>query len=263
MRVLWPSSAQSDTILMVTDCEKAGGIPKLARILVIDDDIEIQKMLAYVLEREGHEPVEAISGEDALRILEDSAPDLVILDLMLPGISGYDVCERIRATLAVPVLMLTARASEADMVRGLDTGADDYLTKPFSPTELLARLRALLRRSSFPLAPPSTAFQVGRVEIDVGRGRLLVDGSEVAVTRSEIAIIACLAVHAGEPIPARVLLKRALNYDCAEAQARAILKVRVSRLRQKLGDDSMHPTILTSVRGVGYALAKGEPLPVV
>ena len=237
------------------------GFPELARILVVDDDIEIQKMLAYVLEREGHEPVEAMTGEDALRLLQEVSPDLVILDLMLPGISGYEVCERIRSTRAVPVLMLTARASEADMVRGLDTGADDYLTKPFSPTELLARLRALLRRSSFPLAPPSTAFQVGRVEIDVSRGRLMVDGAEVAVTRSDIAIVACLAVHAGDPIPARVLLKRALNYDCEEAQARAILKVRISRLRQKLGDDSTHPTILTSVRGVGYALAKGEPVP--
>ena len=233
----------------------------MARILVVDDDIEIQKMLAYVLEREGHVPVEATTGEDALRILMESSVDLVILDLMLPGMSGYDVCERIRTRLAIPVLILTARASEADMVRGLDTGADDYLTKPFSPTELLARLRALLRRSSFPQAPPSSAFQVGRVEIDVGRGKLLVDGNEISVTRSEIAIVACLAVQAGDPIPARVLLKRALNYDYDEVQARGILKVRISRLRQKLGDDPLHPTILTSVRGVGYAFSKGEPVP--
>jgi DNA-binding response OmpR family regulator len=235
----------------------------LAQILVVDDDPEIQQLLGYVLRREGHDISEATTGEDALKLVQRSAPDLVILDLMLPGIDGFTVCERLRIARSVPILMLTGRANEADKVRGLDTGADDYLTKPFSPAELLARVRALLRRSNPLVAPPSTPFQVGPLEIDLSRGRLTVDGHEVPVTRSEVAIIACLAVQAGEPVPPRALVKQALNYDCDEAQARAILKVRISRLRQKLGDDPVKPRILASVRGMGYALCPPEePAPI-
>jgi len=230
----------------------------VALILVVDDDPEIQQLLGYVLRREGYETVEALSGEEALKIVQRSAPDLVVLDLMLPGIDGFTVCERLRIARSVPVLMLTGRAGEADKVRGLDTGADDYLTKPFSPAELLARVRALLRRSNPLMAPPTQPFKVGRLGIDLSRGRVTVDGREVPVTRSEVAIVACLAVQAGEPVPPRALVKQALNYDCDDAQARAILKVRISRLRQKLGDDPEHPQIVTNVRGVGYALNPEE-----
>ena len=227
-------------------------------ILVVDDDPEIQQLLGYVLRREGHETIEALTGEDALKAVQRSAPDLVVLDLMLPGIDGFTVCERLRIARSMPVLMLTGRAGEADKVRGLDTGADDYLTKPFSPAELLARVRALLRRSNPLVQPPAQPFKVGRLGIDLGRGRVTVDGREVPVTRSEVAIVACLAVQAGEPVPPRALVKQALNYDCDDAQARAILKVRISRLRQKLGDDPVNPQIVTNVRGVGYALNPEE-----
>ena len=227
----------------------------MAQILVVDDDPDLQQLLGYVLRREGHEVTEAPSGEEALKIIQRSTPDLVILDLMLPGIDGFTVLERMRIARSTPVLMLTGRTAESDKVRGLDTGADDYLTKPFSPGELLARVRALLRRSNPLLAPPTGPFEVGELGIDLGRGRLTLAGREVPVTRSEVAIIACLAIQAGEPVPPRALVKQALNYDCDDAQARAILKVRISRLRQKLGDDPMHPRILTSIRGVGYALA--------
>lgn len=230
----------------------------MANILVVDDDAEIQQLLGYVLRREGHQVVEAPTGEEALRIIQRTAPDLVILDLMLPGIDGFTVCERLRLARSMPVLMLTGRATETDKVRGLDMGADDYLTKPFSPTELLARVRALLRRASPQSMPPTTPFRCGPLLIDLAHSHLQVEGREVVLTRSEMAIIACLAMQAGEPVPPRALAKQALNYECDEAQARAILKVRVSRLRQKLGDDPLHPRILLNVRGVGYALCASE-----
>jgi DNA-binding response OmpR family regulator len=227
----------------------------MARILVVDDDTELQQLLGYVLRREGHDVSEAATGEDALRLAQRSAPDLVILDLMLPGIDGFTVCHRLRIARSIPILMLTGRADEGDKIRGLDTGADDYLTKPVSPAELLARIRALLRRTGIEgVAPPSTPFKVGPLEVDLSHGRLTMAGQEVPATRSEVAIIACLAVQAGEPVPPRALVKQALHYDCDEAQARAILKVRISRLRRKLGDDPVRPRILASVRGVGYAL---------
>jgi DNA-binding response OmpR family regulator len=233
----------------------SGGGRPMARILVVDDDLELQHMLGFFLRREGYDMSEAPTGEDALKMVQRSAPDLVILDLMLPGIDGFTVCERLRIARSVPILMLTGRANEADEVRALDLGADDYLTKPFSLVALLARIRALLRRGPKPLLkPPKSPFQVGRLEIDISQGRLAVDGREVPVTRSEVAIIACMAVQPGEPVPPRALVKQALNYDCDEAQARAIVKVRISRLRQKLGDDPVNPRIIVSVRGIGYAL---------
>jgi DNA-binding response OmpR family regulator len=233
----------------------------LARILVVDDDPEVQQLLDYVLRREGHETLAASSGEQALQIVQVDAPDLVILDVMLPGIDGFSVCERLRLERSMPVLMLTGRVEEHDKIRGLDTGADDYLTKPFSPGELLARVRALIRRITPDAAPPARPFQVGSLEIDLSRGHLKLAGRDVHVSRSEAAIVACLAAHVGEPVSARRLAKQALNYECDEAQARSILKVRISRLRQKLGDDSQHPRILLNVRGVGYELRPPEMVP--
>ena len=233
-----------------------GGV--VAQILVVDDDPEVQQLLDYVLRREGHTVTLAPSGEEALRAVQKSAPDLVILDVMLPGIDGFTVCERLRLVRSMPVLMLTGLVEEQDKIRGLDTGADDYLTKPFSPGELLARVRALIRRLKPSVAPPAQPFRIGDLEIDMGRGRLTLAGRDVPVSRSEVAIVACLASQAGEPVPPRTLAKQALNYECDDAQARAILKVRISRLRQKLGDDPQDPRILLSVRGVGYALRPPE-----
>jgi DNA-binding response OmpR family regulator len=230
----------------------------VAQILVVDDDPEVQQLLGYVLQREGHDVLSAQTGEEALRAIQRSAPDLVILDVMLPGIDGFTVCERLRLARSMPVLMLTGLIEEQDKIRGLDTGADDYLTKPFSPGELLARVRALLRRVGPLPTPPTRPVRIGGLEIDLGKGRLKLGGRDVPVSRSEVAIVACLAAQVGEPVPPRVLAKQALNYDCDEAQARAILKVRISRLRQKLGDDPQHPRILLSVRGVGYALKPPE-----
>ncbi|HEY3080556.1 MAG TPA: response regulator transcription factor [Chloroflexota bacterium] len=230
----------------------------MARILVVDDDPEVQQLLDYVLRREEHVVLSAETGEEALRAVHSSAPDLVILDLMLPGIDGFTVCERLRLARSVPILMLTGLVEEHDKIRGLDAGADDYLTKPFSPRELLARVRALLRRIGHVPSPPVRAVRIGGLEIDLGKGRLTLGGRDVPVSRSEVAIVACLAAQAGDPVPPRVLAKLALNYDCDETQARAILKVRISRLRQKLGDDPQHPRILLSVRGVGYALRPPE-----
>jgi DNA-binding response OmpR family regulator len=230
----------------------------VARILVVDDDPEMLRLLDHVLGQGEHEVLAAQTGEEALGVVQRSAPDLVILDLKLPGIDGFTVCERLRLARSMPILMLTGLIEEQDMIRGLDTGADDYLTKPFSPRELLARVRALLRRTGPLPSPPARPVRIGELEIDVANSRLTLGGRDVPVSRSELAIVACLAVQAGQPVPPRVLVKQALNYECDEARARAILKVRVSRLRRKLGDDPQHPRILLSVRGVGYALRLPE-----
>ena len=230
----------------------------MAQILVVDDDPEVRQLLEHVLRREGHAVAMAESGEEALRAVQKAAPDLLILDVMLPGIDGFTVCERLRLARSMPVLMLTGLVEEQDKIRGLDTGADDYLTKPFSPGELLARVRALIRRHKPSAAPPAKPFRIGDLEIDLGRGQLRLAGRDVPVSRSEVAIVACLAAQAGEPVPPRTLAKQALNYDCDDAQARAILKVRISRLRHKLGDDPQDPRILLNVRGVGYALRPPE-----
>ena len=230
----------------------------MAQILVVDDDPEVRELLDHVLRREGHSVAMAQSGEEALRAVQKSAPDLLILDVMLPGIDGFTVCERLRLARSMPVLMLTGLVEEQDKIRGLDMGADDYLTKPFSPGELLARVRALIRRHKPSAAPPARPFRIGDLEIDLGHGRLTLAGRDVPVSRSEVAIVACLASQAGEPVPPRTLAKQALNYDCDDAQARSILKVLIIRLRQKLGDDPQDPRILLNVRGVGYALRPPE-----
>jgi DNA-binding response OmpR family regulator len=255
-----PSSADAATLAIVILAPQGspGGI--VAEILVVDDDPEVQQLLDHVLRREGHTVLKAQSGEEALRVVQTGAPDLVILDVMLPGIDGFTVCQRLRLARTLPVLMLTGLVEEEDKIRGLDTGADDYLTKPFSPGELLARVRALIRRIQPRAAPPAGPFRIGELEIDLGRGRLKLAGRDVSASRSEVAIVAYLASQAGSPVPPRVLAKQALNYDCDDAQARAILKVRISRLRQKLGDDPQAPRILLSVRGVGYALRQPEML---
>ena len=166
-------------------------------ILVVDDDRDIADIIGYSLRKEGHRPILAYSGEEALALAERSRPDLVVLDVMLPGLSGFDVCRKLRERGPIPVILLTARGEEADRVWGLDLGADDYMTKPFSHRELLARIRAVARRSAAAETPDQGSVTVGELEIDFGATRSRCADGVVDLTPKEYEILHCLALNAG------------------------------------------------------------------
>jgi len=199
----------------------------------------------------------ASDGLKGLAALERDVFDAVLLDVMMPGIDGLEVCRRIRQSSQVPVIMLTARGDEADRVVGLELGADDYVPKPFSPRELLARLRAVLRRAQ--PASISDEIVVGNVAIDVGARRVRVGTAPADLTGLEFDILVALARRPGRVVPRETLLEEAGRNDVTVVDRS--LDVHVSRLRQKLGEDPKEPRYIKTVRGVGYVLAAAEPVP--
>ena len=223
------------------------------RVLCIDDDLRLFELLASFFAPNGVTLVHATDGVKGLAALERDVFDAVLLDVMMPGIDGLEVCRRIRQTRQIPVIMLTARGDEADRVVGLELGADDYVPKPFSPRELLARLRAVLRR-----AQPSvieSEIVVGRVAIEVGARRVRVGGEPVDLTGLEFDILLALARRPGRVVPRETLMAEAGRNDVTVNDR--TVDVHVSHLRKKLGDDPKAGLIKT-VRGVGYVLAPGE-----
>jgi DNA-binding response OmpR family regulator len=225
------------------------------KVLVVDDDPELLPLLAFALRQGGWLVIEAASGEQALAAFGDERPDLVVLDVNLPGIDGFEVLRRLRADGATaPVLMLTVRGGEEDVVRGLDLGADDYLTKPFSPRTLLARLRALLRRAGIEAARGVTA---GALTLDPERSTARVAGRPpVKLTRLEYRLLQLLAAHAGRPVPAERIVHHVWG---ARLQGdRQALKQLVHRLRRKLEDDPAAPRLLVTEPALGYRLAAPE-----
>ncbi|MCC6746011.1 MAG: response regulator transcription factor [Deltaproteobacteria bacterium] len=224
------------------------------RVLLIDDDRRLYELLADYLGQNGVELSHAPDGATGLRTLEGGAFEAVLLDVMMPGIDGLEVCRRIRTKSQVPVLMLTAKGDETDRVVGLELGADDYLPKPFSPRELLARMRAVLRRAS----PQAVAerLQVAALAIDVGTREVTVAGTPVSLTGLEFDLLLALARRAGRVVPREALLGAAGREDVVVSE-RAV-DVHISHLRQKLGDDPRAPRLIKTVRGVGYVLSK-EP----
>jgi DNA-binding response OmpR family regulator len=225
------------------------------KILVVDDDHELRTLISFALRQAGYLTLEAGDGRGALALFTREQPDLVILDVNLPDASGFDVCGQIRALAATPVMLLTVRGSEEDQVRGLDLGADDYLTKPFSPRTLLARVRALLRRAAgaerpAPLANGDLALDVERQTISVA------GGAQVHLTSLEFRLIQYLLANAGHPVPSDRLINHVWGYQ--GVGDRHLLKQLVHRLRQKLEHDPAQPQYLVTVAGVGYALYSGE-----
>ena len=221
-------------------------------VLAVDDLPQNLRLLDAVLSPRGYRVVTASSGEEALEVLPTIGADLVLVDIVMPGIDGYEVCRRIRQTQQIPVIMLTARGDEADRVVGLELGADDYVPKPFSPRELLARLRAVLRR-----AQPSaveTQIVVGHVAIDVGARHVRVAGEPAELTGLEFDILLTLARRPGRVVPRETLLAEAGRNDVT-VNDRAV-DVHVSHLRKKLGDDP--PRLIRTVRGVGYMFARDD-----
>ena len=222
------------------------------RVLLIDDDARLSELLTGYLADSGVSLEHARDGRSGLQALESGAFDAVLLDVMMPGMDGLEVLRRIRARGQLPVLMLTARGDEADRVVGLELGADDYVPKPFSPRELLARLRAVLRRAQPDAA--SERLAVAGIEVDVGARAARVDGAEVELTGLELDILVALMRRAGRVVPRSSLLREAGRGDVAVSE-RAV-DVHISRLRRKLGDEG--GARIRTVRGVGYVLAR-EP----
>jgi two-component system KDP operon response regulator KdpE len=224
----------------------------VSRILVVDDEEQILRAVRRALVARGYEVVTASDGEEGLAELEAAMPDLVVLDLNLPGIDGMDVCRRIRTWSKVPILILSVREDEAGKVQALDLGADDYLTKPFGVEELLARVRALLRRSRPEDAPPPV-FEVEGLRIDLGDRRISREGVDVHLTKTEWALLEALAAHPGKLLTHRWLLERVWGAGYTEDVE--VLRVFVSQLRRKLEPDVRSPEVILTDTGVGYRWA--------
>jgi DNA-binding response OmpR family regulator len=225
-------------------------------ILVVEDEDTLRDELAYQLEQEGYRVVQATDGGQALERFRAERPDLVLLDVMLPRLSGTELLRIVRRESDVPVLMLSARGSEVDRVVGLELGADDYVTKPFSLRELQARIRGLLRRTEKGAAAAATPelVQVGRVEVDVGGHRLLRDGEVRPIKPKAFELLAFLLRNAGQVFSREQLLSEVWGYDYA-GETRTV-DVHVHWLRAEIEDDPSAPRILETVRGVGYVLRR-------
>jgi two-component system response regulator RegX3 len=228
--------------------------PTAGKILLIEDESAIADSVAYSLAREGYVVSTAIDGEEALRTFRDQDPSIVILDLMLPRLSGLDVCREIRRQSEVPIIMLTAKDSEADKVAGLELGADDYVTKPFSVRELVSRVRAHLRRAEMatrPAATPADGRLVGgRVELDPERHEVYVDGQVVAMTPKEFELLETFLSRKGRLLTRQFLIEEI--WGPSYFGDTKTLDVHVKRLRQKIELDRHHPQNLLTVRGLGY-----------
>ena len=221
------------------------------KILVVDDDQDLSGLIAYALRQAGYLVVEAADGQAALKAFEREEPGLVILDVNLPHLSGLEVCRSIRAVSRVPVMMLTVRSAEEDQVQALDLGADDYLTKPFSPKTLLARVRALLRRAGMDEKPAPLA--AGDFVLDLDRQSVAVRGGEpVRLTRLELRLLQLALANAGHTLPAERILSHV--WGSRASGDRQLLKQLVHRLRQKIERDAAEPRYLVTISGVGYEL---------
>jgi DNA-binding response OmpR family regulator len=224
----------------------------MARVLVVDDEPIVREVVVRYLEREGHETVEAGDGDAARTLLERSDPDLVVLDVMLPGTDGLELCRWIRGRSELPVIMLTARGEEADRIVGLELGADDYVTKPFSPRELAARVRSVLRRSS-PVVSPVQALCFGDVELEQETRDARKAGRSIRLTAKEFDLLWFLASHPRRAFSRDQLMASVWGYTAALDTGTVTVHVR--RLREKIEDDPSHPRYLETVWGIGYRLA--------
>ncbi|MBN9606134.1 MAG: response regulator transcription factor [Actinomycetales bacterium] len=223
-----------------------------ARILVVDDDPAIAEMIGIVLAGEDFEPSYAADGADALERFRADRPDLVLLDLMLPGVDGIEVCRRIRAESGVPIIMLTAKGEPTDVVHGLESGADDYIVKPFNPKELVARIRTRLRPS---LPATADSLQIGDLEIDVPGHEVRRGSERLALTPLEFQLLVALAAKPQQVFTREMLLEQVWGYHY-KADTR-LVNVHVQRLRAKIEHDPDNPRIVQTVRGVGYRAGSG------
>lgn len=225
-------------------------------ILVVDDEQPIANILKYNLEQEGYRVVTAYDGHEALDKALNELPDLIVLDLMLPGQSGFDVCRRIRQRSTVPIIMLTARESEADKVQGLDLGADDYVTKPFSPKEVVARVKALLRRAQGSMSQGESENRIycGDLTVDLEQHQVLKGHRQIELTTREFELLKYLAQHTGQVFSRETLLEDVWGYTY-HGDIRTV-DVTVRRLREKIEENPSSPRYILTKRGAGYYFRK-------
>ena len=228
--------------------------PDVKTILIVEDDENTQALIALYLEREGFAPVTAGNGRTGLQLAARHRPDLVILDLMIPEMDGWEVCRRLRRDSDVPVIMLTARGEEIDRVAGLTLGADDYVVKPFSPRELVARVKAVLRRTGKTAPQDDSVLAHGPVRLDLEKRRLTVDSQPVDLTPHEYALLAALMASPGRTFTRDELLERL--YPRGEAVViDRVVDVHIGKLRQKIEPTPAEPRYILTVRGLGYRFA--------
>jgi len=224
---------------------------KKRRILVVDDELSILKYLRANLEVEGYKVLTAMNGVQALQTLETELPDLIVLDIMMPEMDGFEVCRRLREWSQLPIIMLSARDDESDKVQCLDLGADDYITKPFGKAEFIARVRAVMRRAEVASPTPTVpSVKSGKLEINFSQRKVTVKGKEIALTSTEYALLQEISLNAGKVLTYTYLLQKVWGADYADE--REYLHVFVSRLRAKLEPDPKNPRYITTVSGVGY-----------
>jgi two-component system response regulator RegX3 len=224
----------------------------MTRVLVVEDEESFSDALSYMLKREGFEAAVASTGPEALAEFDRGGADIVLLDLMLPGLSGTEVCRQLRNRSSVPIIMLTAKDSEIDKVVGLELGADDYVTKPYSARELVARIRAVLRRRGETDAPDEPVLEAGPVRMDVERHVVAVDGEPVALPLKEFDLLELLLRNVGRVLTRVQLIDRVWGSDYVGDTK--TLDVHVKRLRAKIEPDPANPRYLLTVRGLGYKL---------
>lgn len=225
------------------------------RILIVDDEPVVVEVLQRYLVRDGFEVSSAADGSEALRIAERWAPDLIVLDLMLPVVDGLEVCKRIRRQSSVPIIMVTAKGEESDRIVGLEVGADDYVVKPFSPREIVARVRSVLRRAAVAPATPSTGvLRYGQLAVDANRRIVSLAGTELALTAKEFDLLYFLASNPGQVFTRAQLMDKVWDYTYPGDMSTVTVHIR--RLREKVEPDPVRPRYIKTVWGVGY---KFEP----
>jgi DNA-binding response OmpR family regulator len=231
-------------------------------VLTADDDPQLLRLVARNLELEDYQVLVASDGQQALEQIEQQVPDLVLLDVMMPRMDGFTVCQRVREFSAVPIIIVTARGQDQDKVRGLDLGADDYLTKPFSIEELLARVRAVLRRAHFTASEQAHAMRtatIGELAIDFAQHLVRMGGREIELTPTEYRILAYLAQNSGRVMTQDLLLEQIWGTEYVGEGH--MLQVNINRLRRKIEPDPMHPRYLLTKVGIGYLLAARPEAP--
>ncbi|MGB6895767.1 MAG: response regulator transcription factor [Dehalococcoidia bacterium] len=227
------------------------------KVLIVDDEADVAEVitLTFKMQWPACEVISASDGETALELVADERPDVVLLDVGLPGLSGFEVCERLRQVSDVPILMLTVMGEEMHRVRGLEMGADDYIAKPFSPLELVARTRAVLRRAQMlPMSAPAHIVVDGDLSIELGERQVVVKGQPVKLTPTEFRLLSHLVSNAGNVLPHEALLAKAWGHQSQDDVS--MLKVHIARLREKLGDDAHDPRYIFTEWGIGYRFAR-------
>jgi two-component system KDP operon response regulator KdpE len=229
-----------------------------ATILVVDDELEIRRALQRTLKAHGYAVLTASSGEEAIEQFAKQRPDLILLDLLLPGMSGLEVCRQVRATSNVPMIVLSVKNAESEKVEALDLGADDYVSKPFGMNEVLARIRVALRRAIHPTSGAEPRYEVGPLSVDFARRQVLVEGREVKLTPTEFDLLKAFITNRGK-ILTRQMLLQAVWGDQLHARAHS-LHVYVALLRQKIEPVPERPHLIETIPGVGYRFLEGEPV---